>query len=79
MFKFSKLFKLVFWVPYEDSTTYPTIKKAHQAIGEYCEKNGFSYEFPNDDTVIIDGKEHEICRGFQIGCRGNYGIKCREK
>ena len=74
-----KLFKKTFWVPYEDSTTYPTIEKAHQAIAEYCGKNSHTYAFRSDDAVIIDGVEYEIYRGIEPGSRGNYGIKCREK
>ena len=49
------MFKKSFWVPYEESDTYPTITKAHQAIVKYCEENGHSYEFTGDDEVIIDG------------------------
>ena len=74
-----KLFKKTFWVPYEDSTTYPTIEKAHKAIAEYCEKNGHTYSFSCSDEVIIDGVEYEIYRGLESGSRGNYGIKCKEK
>lgn len=73
------LFKKAFWVPYEDSTVYPTVEKAHLAIAEYCEKNGHTYTFANPDEVVIDGVAHEICRGLENGSRGNYGIKCREK
>jgi len=74
-----KMFRKAFWVPYEDSTTYPTIEKAHQAITEYCEKNGHSCFFSDDDEVVIDGVAHDIYRGYEIGSRGSYGIKCREK
>ncbi len=74
-----KLFKKAFWVPYEEIRVYPTIEKAQLAIAEYCEKNGYTYTFPNPDEVVIDGVAHEIYRGFEIGARGNYGIKCREK
>ena len=74
-----KFLKKAFWVPYEDSTTCPTVEKAHQAIAEYCDENGHTYVFPSADEVIIDGVEHEIYRGLEPGSRGNYGIKCREK
>lgn len=36
-----KLFKKSIWIPYEDSTVYPTVAKAQQAIIKYCEDNGF--------------------------------------
>lgn len=39
-----KLFKKSIWIPYEDSTVYPTVAKAQQAIIKYCEDNGFLYE-----------------------------------
>ena len=74
-----KLFKKSIWIPYEDSTVYPTVAKAQQAIIKYCEDNGFLYEFTADDEVVIDGIKHEIYRGYDSGSRGNYGIKCREK
>lgn len=74
-----KLFKKAIWVPYEDDTTYPTVEIAQRAIAKYCEGNGFSYAFPDVDTVVIDGKEHEIYRGLSFFNRGNYIIKCREK
>ena len=67
------------WIPYEDSTVFPTAEKAQQAIVAYCNENGYSCTFTGDDSVIIDGVEHEIYRGLQPGSRGNYGIKCREK
>lgn len=73
-----KWLKRSFWVPYEDTTVYPAVQKAHQAIAEYCRSRGFSCTFPNEDTVVIDGTEHEIHRGYNLGCRG-YSIKCREK
>ena len=71
-----KLFKKSIWIPYEDSTVYPTVAKAQQAIIKYCEDNGFLYEFTADDEVVIDGIKHEIYRGYDSGSRGNYGIKC---
>ncbi len=74
-----KLFKKAIWVPYEDDTTFPTVEIAQLNIAKYCESNGFSYAFPDADTVIIDGKEHEIYRGQGIFNRGYYIIKCREK
>ena len=76
MFKF---LKKAIWIPYEDCTTYPTVAKAHQAIAEFCDKNGYTYVFEGEDEVIIDGVAHEIYRGLESGGRGNYGIKCREK
>ena len=74
-----KFLKKSFWVPYEDSTAYPTVEKAHQAIAEDCDKNGHTCVFSGADEVIIDGKEHTIYRGLEPGSRGNYGIKCSEK
>ena len=74
-----KMFKKSIWIPYEDSTIYPTVLKAQQTIAQYCEDNGFSYEFTADDEVVIDGIKHEIYRGYESGSRGNYGLKCREK
>lgn len=74
-----KRFKTAFWVPYEDSATYPTVEIAQLAIAKYCEENGATYAFPDVDTVVIDGKEHEIYRGLSFFNRGNYIIKCREK
>ena len=74
-----KLFQKAFWVPYEDSTVYPTVEKAHQAIAKYCHENGHAYTFVDADEVVIDGVTHEIYRGLEPGSRGNYGIKCREK
>lgn len=73
-----KIFRNAFWVPYDDVFFYPTVKKAQQAVAQYCEKNGFSYEFSGDDSVVINGKEHEICRVYDWVGRG-YGVKCREK
>ena len=74
-----KFLKKAFWVPYENSTAYPTVEKAHQAITEYCDENGHTCVFSSADTVIIDDVEYEIYRGLEPGSRGNYGIKCREK
>ena len=73
------MFKKAFWVTYDESDTYPTVAKAHQAISKYCEENGYSYSFNGDDEVAINGKLYEIYRGYESGSRGNYGIKCREK
>lgn len=66
-----KLFKKSIWIPYEDSTVYPTVAKAQQAIIKYCEDNGFLYEFTADDEVVIDGIKHEIYRGYcnHLSCR----------
>lgn len=47
-----KLFKKSIWIPYEDSTVYPTVAKAQQAIIKYCEDNGFLYEFTADDEGL---------------------------
>ena len=47
-----KLFKKSIWIPYEDSTVYPTVAKAQQAIIKYCEDNGFLYEFTADDEEL---------------------------
>ena len=58
------MFKKAFWVPYEDSTNYPTLAKTMEAISKYCEENGESYTFINDDEVEINGKRYEIYRGF---------------
>ena len=54
--------------------------KSH--AGEYqstVQKNGDSCTFTGDDEVEINGKVYEICRGYENGSRGNYGIKCKEK
>ena len=50
------MFKKAFWVPYEDSANYPTLAKTMEAISKYCEENGKSYTFINDDEVEINGK-----------------------
>ena len=50
------MFKKAFWVPYEDSANYPTLAKTMEAISKYCEENGESYTFINDDEVEINGK-----------------------
>ncbi|RGY96352.1 DUF4318 domain-containing protein [Clostridium sp. AM58-1XD] len=73
------MFKKSFWVPYEESGTYPTVTKAMAAISKYCDDNGDSYMFTGDDEVEINGKKYEIYRGYENGSRGNYGIKCKEK
>ena len=73
------MFKKAFWVPYEDSANYPTLAKTMEAISKYCEENGKSYTFINDDEVEINGKRYEIYRGYENGSRGNYGIKCKKK
>ena len=73
------MFKKAFWVPYEDSTSFPTVSKAMDAIAKYCEKNGDSCVFTSDDEVEINSKKYEIYRGYENGSRGNYGIKCTEK
>ena len=54
------MFKKAFWVPYEDSANYPTLAKTMEAISKYCEENGKSYTFINDDEVEINGKRYEI-------------------
>ena len=36
-----KLFKKSIWIPYEDSTVYPTVAKAQQAIIKYCKITDF--------------------------------------
>ena len=74
-----KIFKKAIWIPYEDSTAFPTVEIAHHAIAKYCAQNGYSYEFTGDDEVKINGIDHEIYRGLAFGSRGSYGIKCREK
>ncbi|MBU3876709.1 DUF4318 domain-containing protein [Faecalicatena sp. AGMB00832] len=73
------MFKKTFWVPYEDSTNYPTLDKTMDAITKYCEENGSACTFTGDDEVEIDGIKYEIYRGYETGSRGNYGIKCKEK
>ena len=74
-----KFWNKAFWIPYEDSTTYPTVEKAHQAIAKYCDVNGFTYVYCGADEVMIDGVVYEIYRGLEPGSRGNYGIKCTKK
>ena len=71
--------KKSFWVPYENSTVYPTREAAVDAIARYCGENNWQYEFTGEDEVVIDGKSYEIYRGHEPGSRGNYGIKCKEK
>ena len=61
------MFKKAFWVPYEDSANYPTLAKTMEAISKYCEENGKSYTFINDDEVEINGKRYEIYRGYENG------------
>lgn len=73
------MFKKAFWVPYEESTEYPTMVKVMQTISEYCEKNGDFCIFTGDDEVEINGKVYELYRGYEDGSRGNYGIKLKEK
>lgn len=73
------MFKKSFWVPYEDSTVYPTLIATMHAITGYCEERGDSCTFTADDEVEINGKKYEIYRGHESGSRGNYGIKCKEK
>lgn len=73
------MLKKSFWVPYEDSTVYPTLIAAMNAITKYCEENGESCTFTADDEVEINGIKYEIYRGHELGSRGNYGIKCKEK
>lgn len=50
------MFKKAFWVPYEDCADYPTVTKAKDAISRYCAENGWSYSFPAEDAVIIEGR-----------------------
>ena len=52
------MFKKAFWVPYNESDTYPTVAKAHQAISKYCEENNYSYSFNGDDEVTINDKSY---------------------
>ena len=73
------MFKKAFWVPYEDSTNYPTLVKTMKAILKYCEETGKTCTFINDDEVEINGKRYEIYRGYEEGSRGNYGIKMQRK
>lgn len=73
------MFKKSFWIPYEDSTVYPTMAKAMEEISRYCEERGETCVFTGDDEVEIEGKRYEIYRGYENGSRGNYGIKCWEK
>lgn len=73
------MFKKSFWIPYKESDQYPTLSRAVKAVSEYCEKEGSTYIFTDDDTVVIDGREYSIYRGIDMSSRGNYGIKCKEK
>ena len=68
------MFKKSFWIPYEDSTVYPTMAKAVEEISRYCEERGETCVFTGDDEVEIEGKRYEIYRGYENGSRGNYGI-----
>ena len=70
--------KKSFWVPYENSTVYPTRETAVDAIARYCGENNWQYEFAGEDEVVINGISYEIYRGHEPGSRGNYGIKCKE-
>ena len=54
------MFKKAFWFPYEDSANYPTLAKTMEAISKYCEENGKSYTFINDDEVEINGKAAQL-------------------
>lgn len=73
------MFRRAFWVPYEGGSVYPDVVRAMDAISKYCDEQGYSYSFTEDDEVEIDGRRYEIYRGYENGSRGNYGIKCREK
>lgn len=74
-----KMLKKSFWVPYEDSTVYPTLSATMEAITKYCEENEESCKFTADNEVEINGIKYEIYRGHDMNSRGNYGIKCTEK
>ena len=51
------MFKKSFWIPYEDSTVYPTMAKAMEEISRYCEERGETCVFTGDDEVEIEGKD----------------------
>lgn len=74
----SKFFKKSFWVPYENSTEYPTLQQTMEAITKYCEENHEACTFLADDRVMIHETVYSIYRGQEMGSRGNYGIKCTE-
>lgn len=74
----SKFVKKGFWVPYENSTEYPTLQQAMKAITKYCEENHHTCTFLSDDRVLIDETVYGIYRGQEMGGWGNYGIKCTE-
>ena len=57
------MFKKSFWIPYSDSSAYPSLDKTMDAISRYCEENGYSCTFTADDEVEINGKTYEIYRG----------------
>ena len=57
------MFKKSFWIPYEDSTVYPTMAKAMEEISRYCEERGETCVFTGDDEVEIEGKRYKIYRG----------------
>ena len=65
------MFKKSFWIPYEDSTVYPTMAKAMEEISRYCEERGETCVFTGDDEVEIEGKRYEIYRGYENGSRGS--------
>lgn len=76
-----KLFKRSFLVPYTDTfdgLDYPNATKAKYAIAEYCAKMNWEYSFVGEDQVVIDGTAYRIYRGYLLGGRGHYGVKCRE-
>ena len=45
------MFKKSFWIPYEDSSVYPTMAKAMEKISRYCEERGETCVFTGDDEV----------------------------
>lgn len=57
------MLKKAFWVPYEDSTNYPTLAKTIEAISKYCEENGETCTFIHDDEVENSEKRYEIYGG----------------
>lgn len=67
-------------IPYEGNLVYPTNSITKDAIGRYCAKENYEYEFieNNEDDnmrVNIAGKKYEVLRPF---CgRGGYAITCR--
>ena len=74
-----RIFRKSFWIPCEDFIACPSLADTHTAIAKFCDENGYSYDFTQDDEVVIGGIAHEIICVRSVFFRGRYVIKCREK